>query len=146
MGFLQDIAVPETEVLLCWKENKRKQQKKFSPELCKWTRLYHRPVPKRLMLVPKKNKHQRSGKTKSAQHLPVLKQQWFWLLPFLIMWLDTFIILNSSCLTGLLFSQSLIESSVWEAAKEQDVQTPSFSCRKSPSATLRARRATDPQT
>lgn len=31
MGFLQDIAVPETEVLLCWKENKRKQQKKNSP-------------------------------------------------------------------------------------------------------------------
>lgn len=32
MGFLQDIFVPETEVLLHWKENKRK--KKISPEPC----------------------------------------------------------------------------------------------------------------
>lgn len=114
MGFLQDITVLESELLLHWKE--KKTTKKASSEPCKGTCMHCIQIPRRLMPVPTKNKYRCSAKTKPANYLLILKQEWF-----LIMLLDMFIFFNSLCLTAFLSARDLIRT---QSRKQWDyVQT-----------------------
>lgn len=73
-------------------------------------------IPRRLMPVPTKNKYRCSAKTKPANYLLILKQEWF-----LIMLLDMFIFFNSLCLTAFLSARDLIRT---QSRKQWDyVQT-----------------------